>query len=143
MNFQVDVSSAFSMPSAERPASSALSSEVTDLLKQILETQREQLHFARQAAAQADHMARWRAYLARWQQEFPGLSEGCRASIPKLERAYGQMIADLAEKLSEDDIDSEFALQEFLDRYGIRLAQLGTLINLVGPLAEASPPQES
>jgi hypothetical protein len=32
-------------------------------------------------------------------------------------------------------------VQEFLDRYGMRLAQLGTILNLVAPLAEAGPSQ--
>jgi hypothetical protein len=82
--------------------------------------------------------ARWRAYLARWQEEFPGLAEGCRKAMPHLERCYGQLITDLTERLSEDEgVDNDFALQEFLDRYGMRLAQLGTILNLVAPLAEA------
>ena len=34
-------------------------------------------------------------------------------------------------------LDTDFALQDFLDRYGMRLGQLGTIINLVAPLAEA------
>jgi hypothetical protein len=34
-------------------------------------------------------------------------------------------------------------LQDFLDRYGMRLAQLGTILNLVGPLAEAGNQSEA
>ena len=49
--------------------------------------------------------------------------------------------------LSDDDLQKLFddgdALQEFLDRYGMRLAQLGTILNLVAPLAEAAPHGES
>lgn len=142
MNFQVDVTSAFNAASTNQTQAAAANAEVTELLKQMLEVQREQLQHARHAAAHQDHTARWRAYLARWQHEFPGLSESCRASIPKLERAYGQLIADLNERLSDDDLDSDFALQDFLDRFGMRLAQLGTIINLVGPLAEAGPPPQ-
>ena len=64
--------------------------------------------------------------------------------MPALERCYGQLIADLTEKLNDEDgIDSDFALQEFLDRYGMRLAQLGTILNLVAPLAEAGSQNES
>ena len=40
-------------------------------------------------------------------------------------------------------IDNDFALQEFLDRYGMRLAQLGTILNLVAPLAECSTQGEA
>jgi hypothetical protein len=107
--------------------------------------QREQLAQQRAAAAAHDMTARWRAFLTRWQNEFPDLSEGCRRAIPLLERSYGQMISDLTERLSDEDaLDNDFALQEFLDRYGMRLAQLGTILNLVAPLAEAGPaPGES
>jgi hypothetical protein len=115
-----------------------------DLLRQILEVQREQLAYQRAAAAAHDMTARWRAYLARWQNEFPGLSEDCRRAMPLLERCYGQLIADLTARLTDEDgLDNDFALQEFLDRYGMRLAQLGTILNLVAPLAEAGPQNES
>ena len=142
MNFQVDVTSSFNTHQPERPPAPPSNTEVTDLLKQMLEIQREQLQYARQAAAAHDHAARWRAYLSRWSNEFPGLSEACKVSMPKLERAYGQLIADLNDRLSDDDIDTDFALQDFLDRFGMRLAQLGTILNLVGPLAEAGPPAQ-
>ena len=51
--------------------------------------------------------------------------------MPILERAYGRMIAELTEGLNEDDdpLDTDFALQEFLDRYGMRLTQLGTILD--------------
>ena len=32
----------------------------------------------------------------------------------------------------------EFSLGEFLDRYGMRLAQLGNVLNVLGPLADAA-----
>src|SRR5262245_22744402 len=140
MNFQIDVSSCPSTP-AEPPHPPGPSSEVVELLRQILEVQREQLAYQRSAAAAHDMSARWRAFLARWNSEFPDLSEGCRRALPHLERSYGQLISDLTERLSDEDaLGSDFALQDFLDRYGMRLAQLGTILNLVAPLAEAGPP---
>ena len=143
MNFQIDVSSAQPAP-AEPPPSPGPVSETVDLLRQMLEVQREQLAYQRAAAAAHDMTARWRAYLSRWQHEFPDLSEGCRRIMPRLERCYGQLISDLTERLSDEDaIDNDFVLQEFLDRYGMRLAQLGTILNLVAPLAEAGAAGES
>lgn len=143
MNFQIDVSSTLSQTQIEPPPQpTATPPEVVDLLRQMLEVQREQLAYQRAAAAAHDMTARWRNYLNRWQEEFPTLSEGCRRVLPHLERCYGQLISDLIEKVGEDDsLDNEFAVQEFLDRFGMRLAQLGTILNLVGPLAEACPPQ--
>jgi hypothetical protein len=141
MNFQIDVSSC-AAPAPQPAPSPGVSSEVVELLRQMLEVQREQLTYQRTAAAAHDMTARWRAFLSRWNHEFPGLSEACKRTMPMLEKCYGQMINDLTERLSDEDaLDSDFAVQEFLDRYGMRLAQLGTILNLVAPLAEAGPPQ--
>lgn len=139
MNFQIDVSSAVPSPPVDPPASAAVP-ETVELLRQMLEVQREQLAYQRAAAAAHDMTSRWRAFLTRWQQDFPDLGDSCRKALPHLERCYGQLLHDLTEKLTDEEhgLENEFALQEFLDRYGMRLAQLGTILNLVAPLAEAS-----
>jgi len=146
MNFQIDVSSALGAPPAQ-PAGAETPGhpDLADLLRQILEVQREQLACLRASAAAHDTGARWRAFLARWQHELPDLSEGCRKAMPLLERSYGHLIHELTSRLNEDayDLENEFSLQEFLDRNGMRLAQLGTIINLIAPLGEAAPPAES
>ena len=144
MNFQIDVTSSLSTPPAGPPAPPPVS-ETVDLLRQILEVQREQLAYQRAALQAHDMGARWRAFLSRWQQEFPNLSDACRRALPTLERSYGQLIHELTEHLNQDGgaLDNDFALQEFLDRYGMRLAQLGTILNLVAPLAEAGAQGES
>src|SRR5262245_32885589 len=100
MNFQIDVSSALPQAPVEPPASpSTPNPEVVDLLRQILEVQREQLAYQKAAAAAHDMTARWRSFLSRWHNEFPELADGCRRALPQLERCYGQMIADLTERL--------------------------------------------
>ena len=136
----------FAASPVEAPRELPPGTESVELLRQILEIQREQLGLARAAAAAHDAGARWRALLARWRQDFPDLSEACKEAIPILERTYGAMMAELAEQLRQDGngaLESDFALQEFLDKYGMRLAQLGTILNLVAPLAEASAQSES
>src|SRR6516162_10154450 len=137
MNFQIDVSSLPAAAPAEPPPMPALAPEAVELLRQILEVQREQLTYQRAAAAAHDMAARWRAYLTRWKDEFPGLGDACRKAMPALERSFGKLVAELTNVVNDDDdaIDNEFALQEFLDRYGMRLAQLGNILNLVAPLA--------
>jgi hypothetical protein len=83
--------------------------------------------------------------LARWQGDFPGLPEACKHVLPVLERAYIDLIAELTNQLRDqtDALDNEFALAEFLDRYGGRLNQLGTLLNVVGPIAEVAAQQQT
>jgi hypothetical protein len=145
MNFQIDVSTSLPAVAAEPPPPPAPPSETVDLLRQLLEVQREQLAYQRAAAAAHDMAARWRAYLTRWKDEFPGLGDGCRKAMPALERSFGKLVAELTNVVNDDDdaIDNDFALQEFLDRYGMRLAQLGNILNLVAPLAEAGSQNEA
>ncbi len=141
MNFQIDVSSAVPCTPVEPSASSGGATETVELLRQILEVQREQLTYQRTAAAAHDMTARWRAFLNRWQPDFPDLADGCKKALPHLERCYGQLLRELTERLNDGDengLENEFTLQEFLDRYGMRLAQLGTILNLVAPLADAA-----
>jgi hypothetical protein len=146
MNFQFDVTPLITspVPAAEPPP--APPSETVDLLRQLLDVEREQLGLARAAAAAHDAASRWRAFLNRWQKEFPTLGEDCRKALPVLERTYGKLLAELSEQLRDEGqeaLDTDFALQEFLDRYGMKLAQVGTILNMVAPLAEAGPPPEA
>jgi hypothetical protein len=137
MHFQFEVTPTTPVPALEPSAGSIQ----VELLRQMLDVQKEQL---KQLRASHDMGGRWKAFLNRWQDEFPDLAGACRKALPVIERAYGQLMAELTDTVSRDGsdaLDSDFALQEFLDRYGMRLAQLGTIINLVGPLAEAGPPQ--
>ena len=127
-------------------AITGLDSFLADLLRQILVIQQDQLTHMRNAAAAQDAGARWRALVARWKEEFPDLSDGCRHAMPVLEKAYGALVAALVEELRDqgpDALDTDFALQDFLDRYGMRLGQLGNILNLVGPLAEAGSQNQS
>jgi anti-sigma-K factor RskA len=144
MQFQFDIAS-LKPAAADAPLSPATvpSAEIVSLLRQILEVQREHVALLRAAH---DANARWRAFLARWREDFPELPQSCQEALPILERSYSALIAELADFLRQDgnsSLDTDFALQEFLDRYGMRLAQLGTILNLVAPLAEASQQIES
>jgi hypothetical protein len=143
MQFQFDMSSRHYPPlnAAAPPAT-----ETDAILRQLVEIQREQLASLKALLSAHDGAARWRAFLARWRNDFPELSDACKQAMPVLEKMYGKLIAEMTEHLSQnnaDDLDNDFTLQDFLDRYGIRLSQLGTILNMVAPFAEAGSPSES
>lgn len=145
MHFQFDVSGVAKVTETASGTGPPLG-ETTDLLQQLLEVQREHLHLQRQAAASQDSGGRWRAVLARWQDDFGTLPVACRRVLPHLERAYIGLIAELTEhlvQLGDEPLDNEFALAEFLDRYGIRLGQLGGVLSVVGPLADLAPAENA
>ena len=116
--------------------------EVPDLLRQMLELQREQVSLLRTQVAAQDNLSRWKAFLNRWSEEFPDIGGACKQVLPVVERAYLVMLKELTDRLQgdeADDITEEFVLNEFLDRYGIRLGQLATIISQLSPLADAAP----
>jgi hypothetical protein len=120
--------------------------EVTDLLRQLLDVQREQVVLLKNQQAMQDQNAKWKAFLSKWAGEFPDLGGACKQSLPMLERAFLSLIRELTNRLKPedpDDLENEYTLNEFLDKYGIRLGQLATILSQVGPLAEAAPPPET
>jgi hypothetical protein len=130
MNFQFEVTQPANPGSQSGPPQDAV-----DVLRQLLAVQQEQLAFVK---ASQDAGARWRTVLSRYQEDFPGLPEACKHVLPQLERAYIELVVDLTHHVKDqtDSLANEYALAEFLDRYGVRLNQLATLLNVVGPIAE-------
>lgn len=111
------------------------------LLRELIDVQKEQLAYLRAGHDAQNATARWQAFLARWADEFPAVGAGCLKAFPLIERAFLRLLDDLTRGLTDeeaDGIEDEFSLGEFLDRYGMRLAQLGNVLNVLGPLAEAA-----
>src|SRR5688500_14646611 len=121
MQFQFDIVSQTPTP----PAPPSTGDAHIDLLRQILEVQRDQLaqmlqvqreHLNLARSLAQDNNARWRTLLGRWQKDLPDLNGQCKQAYPILERAYVHMIASMVEEVSQQDpdsLDNEFAVQDF------------------------------
>jgi hypothetical protein len=144
MNFQFQVAGP-NMPQ-QQPVPTQVSANTAELLRQILEAQKEQNALMRHLIMANDAGLRWRNFLSRWNELYPEMASGCKDVLPHLERAYMDIMNELTERLRDDGdeaLDNEFTLGEFLDKYGMKLGQLGQIINLVTPLAEAAPPPQA
>jgi hypothetical protein len=133
-----------SMPVAPPPeAHGTFPTEIGELLRQILDVQREQVALLRALVAAQDASAKWRGFLAKWSAEYPEIGGACKKVAPELERAFLNMLRELSERVRSDDsadLTDDFVLNEFLDRYGTRLSQLATVMTNVVPLGDAAPP---
>ncbi|MSU78128.1 MAG: hypothetical protein EXS16_08535 [Gemmataceae bacterium] len=148
MQFQFDIGSNVRPASPTQPPTG--SDAVTQVLYQMLElqrdgfsqmlaVQREQLKFAQAKAA--DSVSRWRNILGRFDEEQPDFAANCKSAYPIIEKVYVRLLASMVDDLAQngdDTLDSEFALQEFIDRYGMRVGQLSHLLGIIGPLSEAA-----
>ena len=128
-----------------QPEAPPAPNELAELLRQLLAVQQEQVALMKTQQTKDDNSARWRSFLARWEAEFPGIGTACKQVLPILERAYLGVIRDLTDKLlaEPDPLGDEFLLSEFLDRFGIRLGQLGNLLGQLAPLADASSTEKA
>jgi hypothetical protein len=147
MQFQFDIASQAPTTPPAPPQPGEINAE---LLRQLLELQRDQ--FAQILQVQREHLAlaknmaqdnntRWRTLLSRWNKDLPELTNQCKQAYPALERAYVHMIASMVEEVTDkadDELDNEFTIQDFLDRYGMRIGQLGHMVHVIGSLAEAA-----
>jgi hypothetical protein len=154
MQFQFDFAAPTTTPAPPAPQQPA---DAAELLRQLLELQRDmavqqrealaqllavqQEHLNHVRAAALDAQARWRNLLTRWQTQHPEFANYCRQAYPLLEKAYVGLLDGMAEELSQqgdEALDNDFSVQDFLDRYGMRLGQLSHLLSVLGPLAEAA-----
>ncbi len=147
MQYQFDI---VSQTPATPPAPMQPGEVNAELLRQILELQRDQLaqilqvqreHLALAKNMAQDNNTRWRTLLSRWNKDLPDLTNHCKQAYPALERAYVHMIASMVEEVTDkdhDELDNEFTIQDFLDRYGMRIGQLGHMVHVIGSLAEAA-----
>lgn len=114
--------------------------EVADLLRQLIGLQQEQVGLLKVQAAGQDSGSKWRTFLSRWEAEFPNIGGACKQALPALERAYLGLIREVTDRVNatdEGELNDEFVLGEFLDRFGIRLGQLGNILSQLAPLADA------
>ncbi len=153
MQFQFDIVS--NKTGSVPPPQPVGPESVTDLLRQMLEMQRDQ--FNQMLEVQREHLnhvrtmaqenvLRWRNLLSRWQEEQPEFAEHCKVAYPVMEKCYVQLLANMAREIAEssiDALDNDFAVQEFLDRYGMKVGQLSHLLSIIGPLSEAAQQAET
>ena len=124
-----------------------LQSQSVELQRQILEQQRQQLELTREAATFArEQRARQIAELERWQNGHEGILDHCRETLGKLEQVHAGLMAELADHVDENHenlVEGDFALSDFVDRFGPRLAHLNTMLAILRPLAAAAKKPEA
>jgi len=110
-----------------------------ELQRQMLEFQRQQLELAREMTqVSREQRTRQMAELERWQNGHDHVLEGCRESLTNLEQVHAALMGELANYVRENYenlLDGEYALTDFVDRFGPRLAHLNTMLAVLRPLA--------
>jgi multidrug efflux pump subunit AcrA (membrane-fusion protein) len=124
-----------------------LQSQTLEIQRQQLDFQRQQLELAREAAQiSREQRARQIGELERWQAGHEGVIDHCKETLGKLEQVHAALMGELAEYVGEHHenlVEGDFALSDFVDRFGPRLAHLNTMLAVLRPLAAATKKAES
>lgn len=137
---QVDVSPA----SAQPTAAAHTATEQTELLREVLAAQdrtNELLEELVSIMATA-HKQRLQE-LHQWKNANPELSGACREAAEALSRVQVEYLERITEEVkdsADDMVYGEFMLNEFVDRFGPRLAHLNGVIQVLAQLS--SNPQQ-
>lgn len=76
--------------------------------------------------------------LGQWKEANPELSRACRRAAETLSRVQTQFLDSLTYEVSENEdvlLDGEFMLNEFVDRFGPRLAHLNGVLQVLSQLS--------
>ena len=84
--------------------------------------------------------------LGQWKDANPELARCCRSAAETLSRVQTQFLQNLTEEIETHEeclMDGEFMLNEFVDRFGPRIAHLNGLLQVLSQLSANSEPPSS
>jgi hypothetical protein len=109
------------------------------LLRQVVANQERQNVLLKEMNDQLTAAQRQRAHeLGQWKEANPELAQCCRAAAETLSRVQTQFLQNLTEEVSENEdclVDGEFMMNEFVDRFGPRLAHLNGVLQVLSQLS--------
>ena len=146
---QIDVFPTFSPPQpiVEKPVTTEHPPQLYSLLSELVSAQDRQTALLEELVASIAHSHRRRLIeLGLWKLSHPELAEYCKTAAKKLERVQADQLSSITEEIeSNSDVlfDSEFGLNEFIDRFGARFLQLNSLLQILTQLGNAPDLQVS
>ena len=143
---QFDISSG-PVPSVSQQPISGNLAETNGLLREIVVMQRKSVDLLLELLNQVSLQQRQRiAELKAWKEANPQLAKACRRAAESLSKVHTEFLSSLAQEAADnaDDFsDSDYALGEFIDRYGPRLAHFNGVLQLFAQLGAPLPQAET
>ena len=120
---------------------------INELLAQLVTSQNRQNELMEQLIQQMNASQRQRANeLGQWKQANPELAKRCRNAAETLGQIQTEFLEAVTEEI-EDNADvllgGEFMLNEFVDRFGPRLAHLNGILQVLSQLSSVPANQDS
>ena len=130
--FRIDVSAEHASTNEETDESG---DPMVALMQQMVSLQEQQNQLLEDLNLQLATTQRQRANeLGMWKEAHPDLARNCRLAAETLSRVQTQFLRNLTEDVEHNEealVDGEFMLNEFVDRYGPRLAHLNGVLQVL------------
>jgi len=121
--------------------------EQAGLLRSLLAAQDRQNELLEELVSQIVAAQRQRnAELGQWKQANPELARGCRQAAETLSQVQVEFLATMTREINDNAevlMDGEFMLNEFVDRFGPRLAHLNGVLQVLAQLGSPAPTANS
>jgi hypothetical protein len=138
---QIDVSHG---GGSQLPTATGTNAELVAVLREILAAQDRQNELLEEMVGQLNAAQKQRANeLGQWKQANPGLARSCRIAAEALSKVQTEYLANLTDEINENFEtlrDGEFMLNEFVDRFGPRVAHLNGLLQVLSQLSATGDP---
>jgi hypothetical protein len=134
--FRIDVSAD---SSAAEQEGSDHDRVVVALLRQLTAGQERQNKLLEDLSQQLGAAQRQRATeIGQWKEAHPELARNCRRAAETLSRVQTEFLRNLTDEIVENEetlADGDFMLNEFVDRFGPRLAHLNGVLQVLSQLS--------
>ena len=112
---------------------------IVALLRRVVANQDQQNSLLKDLNGQLSSAQRQRSQeLGQWKDANPDLAQCCRSAAETLSRVQTQFLQNLTEEIDQNEdclVDGEFMLNEFVDRFGPRLAHLNGVLQVLSQLS--------
>lgn len=144
--FRIDVTPEATPTPKVRTIHKDVGFELASIMREMLIVQQRQTQLLEDLLQQVNAGQRQRVReLNAWKQANPGLAKQCRTAAETLSKVQTEYLKNISDEVvfSEENLmDGEFALNEFVDRYGPRLAHLNGVLQVLSQLAAPQPVEQ-
>ncbi|EMI47242.1 MULTISPECIES: hypothetical protein [Pirellulaceae] len=139
--FRIDVS-------AKADSGTSMTNEelTVQLLRQMLIGQQKQTKLLSELVQQNAAMHKQRAgELQQWKDAHPELSRACRRAAETLSEVQTEFLQSITEEIDDSGehlVEGEYMLNEFIDRFGPRMAHLNGILQVLAQLGTGEPVAE-
>jgi hypothetical protein len=139
--FRIDVS-----PETDAAPPASNDRVAVELLRQIVAGQQQQNKLLENLIQQNNAAQNQRVNeLQQWKHANPELAQSCRQAAETLSKVQLEFLASLTEEIQDSEdhlIEGEYMLNEFVDRFGPRLAHLNGVLQVLAQLGSGEPATE-